>query len=287
MQIIPLILPQITKTPSAPEGGFVKLFTSEGWLKLVGSDKHLRDAVLDRTLQGIDPLLTGEIRETDTLLEALSKVRHALKLRPVDDDAEFRYIYGGAPDKVLFVVDKPDQTKQLTIQHRQGITRFWDYVGSREDMVIKPGEWAVEYWPEEGTLRAFEAHIREHYDPDFEAEPLTVKEKSYQGQIRSVRLGVGKPWNYTPFRLWTGDGLDLEDHSSYNQELTGSRNGSNRRLTFPRPYHAGTTRVYRNGARQVPGVDNDYIELPPHQIEFHFPLEEGENLVVDYKSPRY
>jgi hypothetical protein len=282
MQIIPLILPEITKTPSSPDGGFVKLFASQGWLKLLGADKQLRDAVLDRTLQGIKLNLSGEIRETDTVLEALAKVRSALHLRPVDDDAEFRIVHGGYPDKRFYHFDKPDQTKVLQVQHRQGITRFWEYFG--DSAVLQPGEWGVEYWPSQDQVDQFESHIREHYDPDYSAPALTAEERSLQGRVKSVRMGTGKSWNQTDFRLFSHS--QDEEVTLYDEDFNGHRNSGNRVLTLSRPFVPGTTRVYRNGARLRPGPEHDYVEQGVYQLQFFHPIDADETFLMDCRSPK-
>jgi hypothetical protein len=171
-----------------------------------------------------------------------------------------------------------DLTKIARVQHRQGITRYWQYFG--EEAILGKGEWGVEFWPTIDTLSLFEKLIRSKYDPAFTAPPLTIEEAAHEGSIRSVRLGVGLPWNKTPFTLYAQNPEQPE--TAYNHQITGLRDGQNKVYQLPKTYKPGSLKVFVNGARQTPGADSDYTEQAPNRFVLASAPAEDEQLLVDY-----
>lgn len=70
--------------------------------------------------------------------------------------------------------------------------------------------------------------------------------------------------------------------SDYDTDITGARNSSNKVYTLTNNFQAGSTKVYVNGIRYSPGINNDYVETAPNQITFTNAPDSGDLILVDY-----
>jgi hypothetical protein len=88
------------------------------------------------------------------------------------------------------------KTKFAQMRHQQGITRYWDFFGASE--IIRPGEWAFEFWPTADTLAHFNAIMVTKYSPGYVVAPLSADDLVNAGKLKTAKLGTGTTWALTP-----------------------------------------------------------------------------------------
>lgn len=96
-------------------------------------------------------------------------------------------------------------------------------------------------------------------------------------------------------KLYDGDGNILLDLSSlsnggptnssekFNEDLSGIKNQTNLIFTTSSNFISNSTRIYRDGLRLRPGINNDYVEMGSNQIIMTSPPHEDDSLSIDYK----
>ena len=77
--LVPVQLPEIQGTPTAPGAGFKKVYLKDGFTKIMDSAGVQRDLVLDRVLTNLTiPATATAISSTDTVLTAFAKIQKSL-----------------------------------------------------------------------------------------------------------------------------------------------------------------------------------------------------------------
>ena len=66
--------------------------------------------------------------------------------------------------------------------------------------------------------------------------------------------------------------------------LTGIKDAQNLIFTTNQNFTVGTTKLFRNGLRLTPGIDNDYSEIGTNKISFYRPPYPTDNLLIDYEK---
>lgn len=80
---------------------------------------------------------------------------------------------------------------------------------------------------------------------------------------------------------WTSIGGTAHVHR-FNQDLTGTLNGTNLIFTTPSNFVTNSTRLYLNGIRQRISASYDYTETGVNEITFVVAPISGDSLLVDY-----
>lgn len=66
------------------------------------------------------------------------------------------------------------------------------------------------------------------------------------------------------------------------EDLSPQIDGSTLRFTLANNFYEGSVKVYFNGLRQQKGIDKDYNEIAPNEIEFYMTPEVDDIILVDY-----
>jgi hypothetical protein len=78
--------------------------------------------------------------------------------------------------------------------------------------------------------------------------------------------------------------LSKETNNSNSQVFNAVASGdeTNTTYTLPDLFMPNSTRVYVNGLRMLIGETNDYKELQENKIQFNYPLDDEDKVLVDY-----
>lgn len=77
--------------------------------------------------------------------------------------------------------------------------------------------------------------------------------------------------------------------TDYDYNITGTRDGNNRTFSTSDNFVPGSTRLYLNGLRQTQDKNGleaqyDYFESAANSITFHFGINAGDLLVIEYQA---
>lgn len=99
--LVPVQLPEIQGTPTAPGSGFKKVYLKDGFTKIMDSAGVQRDLVLDRVLTNLTiPATATAITSTDTVLTAFAKIQKSLNSIALVGDVAGTAAYNGTTGRL-------------------------------------------------------------------------------------------------------------------------------------------------------------------------------------------